>query len=167
MRLKGLDSTHGVHDGVEKVMLSIFVQSVEALDAFLDEVRTQRVDRFGTGLMNVYSGSQLASPYKSTNTFGVEVASFEVQSPASPVRKGTHASATNLQKTAPLKPVTFPVKGSCDRFEKARRYFYLLLEACYDLLSSKEVFLFPLVFFYLFLERPRTSSCVREWHELF
>lgn len=69
----------GARDHVQRLVRSIVVQFVEALDASVNQVENHVVDCFCTGLENAYDGSKLAFPYTLAHVSGVGTASLEVQ----------------------------------------------------------------------------------------
>lgn len=120
-RLKELAVVRDACNSVEGVVWSIVGQSVEALAVFVNQVGTQLVDRFCTGLENSYAGSQLTFTYTSNHVSGVGVSSVVVQSPASLGGEDGAASATNSSTPVPSRPSNPPTERTCGASKKARK----------------------------------------------
>lgn len=70
-RFKELAVVRSACDRVEGLVPLTVARSVKALNAFVNQVGTQLVSCFRTGLENEYAGSQLAFLYTLTNASGV------------------------------------------------------------------------------------------------
>lgn len=77
-RLKELAVVRGGYDPIEGSMRSIVGQSVEAINAFVNHVGTQLVDRFPAELEKAYAGCQSAFHFMWTHVSGVGATSVEM-----------------------------------------------------------------------------------------
>lgn len=120
-RLEELSGMRNVCDRVKSSVWSIFDQFVGALDAFVNQIGSQLVDRFCAALEDACAGSELLLPYTLTDVLDVGAISVEVQSPILPGGEGGSSAGTSRPVPVPLRSSPPPTKWIRDRFKKTHR----------------------------------------------
>lgn len=108
---KELAAVRNAQDVVEVQVRSVVRQSVKSLKAFVNQVESQLVDLFRTGLETAYAGSQMTIPYKLTYESGVGKTSFKAQGTTSPGAEDGNAPYTSLLMPASLEPPSAAAKS--------------------------------------------------------
>lgn len=87
-----------------------FWQSVKALDAFVNQVGPQLVNRTRMGLENSYSGCQFFCTDKLTHLFSVSATSVEIKGPTANDGGGWSPDNPSVRRPSSPKPVSSPAK---------------------------------------------------------
>lgn len=118
-RLEALAVVWDARHCEEGLVQSIVGRYIEVLDAFINQVGTQLVDRFRAVLESTDTGCQVPCRCTLKHISCIRKTSVKVQAPTSHGGGERGAADANLSTPAPPKPFTPPAKGSRDRSKKA------------------------------------------------